>query len=223
MLFRLRANIVRELPYHMRPDWVDIEKADLPHLYIVPCSEWYLDTGCTFRLADVPANLKAGRHPVDHLAKVDAIAPSLADYEAATTSEVLILNAADRAGPYTIIEGTHRAAALYGDHLRAPNLPWRAILVADPEIAHSPWHIESPQAKRTLNLCAWAALTSLTITAFELMRCADLRVQWLWWQELRTSPGSVELPGAVCADGEDVLGCCRGADRVLLPPRVAAD
>jgi hypothetical protein len=112
MLFSIRANIVRELPYQMRPDWAYIEEADLPNLYIIPCSEWYLDTGCTFRLSDVPANLKAGRHPVDHLAKIDAIALSLADYESSTTSDVLMLNSADRTGPYTIIEGNHRGCAL---------------------------------------------------------------------------------------------------------------
>ncbi len=136
---------------------VDIEDADIASLYILPCREWYLDSGRTFRLADVPANLAPGRHPVGHLAKVDAIAPSLADYEAATTREVLILNAAEQTGPYTIIEGTHRATALYRNQLGKPNMPWRAILVADPLIKQSPWHIESLRAGITLNLCAWEA------------------------------------------------------------------
>jgi hypothetical protein len=156
MLFSIRANILQELPYAMRPDLVDIEEADIASLYVIPCSEWYLDSGRTFRLADVAANLAPGRHLVDHLAKVDSIASLLAAYEAPTTREVLILNAADRAGPYTIIEGTHRAAALHRNHLAKPNMPWRAILVADPSIKQSQWHIESLQAQRTLNLCAWA-------------------------------------------------------------------
>jgi hypothetical protein len=157
MLFGTRGNILQELPYQMLPEWVNVEEPDLPNLYIIPCREWYLDTGCTFRLEDVPANLTAGRHPVDHLAKVNAITPSLADYDAATTSEALVLIAADRAGPYTIIDGTHRAAALYRNHLGKPNMPWKGILVADPAIAQSAWHVESPQAKRNLNLCAWEA------------------------------------------------------------------
>ena len=157
LLFSTRAVILRELPYEMQPEWVNIQEIDLANLYILPCREWYLDTGRSFRLADVPANLRAGRHPIDHLAKVDAITPSLVDYDAATTSEALILIAADLAGPYTIIDGTHRAAALYRDQLAKPNLPWKGILVADPAIAQSTWHIESPQAKRNLNLCAWEA------------------------------------------------------------------
>lgn len=137
MLFSNRRPILQELPYEMRPEWVNIRADDLANLYIIPCREWYLDTGRSFRLADTPGNLKAGRHPVDHLAKVDAIAPSLANYDAATTTEALILIASDRAGPYMIIDGTHRAAALYRNQLATPNLPWKGILVADEAIALS--------------------------------------------------------------------------------------
>jgi hypothetical protein len=155
MLFSNRGVILQELPYEMQPEWVNIQEDDLANLYIIPCREWYLDTGRSFRLADVPANLRAGRHPIDHLAKVDAITLSLA--AADTICEALILIAADRAGPIMIIDGTHRAAALYRNRLAKPNLPWKGILVADPAIAQSIWHIESPQAKRNLNLFAWEA------------------------------------------------------------------
>jgi hypothetical protein len=157
MLFSNRGPILQELPYEMQPEWVNIRENDLANLYIIPCREWYLDTGRSFRLADVPGNLKAGRHPVDHLAKVDAIAPSLANYDAGATTEALILIASDRAGPYMIIDGTHRAAALYRNQLVKSNLPWRGILVSDAIIAQSVWYIDSPLAKRNLNLFAWDA------------------------------------------------------------------
>jgi hypothetical protein len=157
MLFSNRGPILQEVPYEMRPEWANIRENDLPNLYIIPCREWYLDTGRSFRLADVPGNLKAGRHPVDHLAKVDAIAPSLTNYDAATTTEALILIASGRAGPYMIIDGTHRAAALYRNQLVKPNLPWKGILVSDATIAQSVWYIDSPLAKRSLNLFAWDA------------------------------------------------------------------
>ena len=153
MLFSIRANIIQELPHGMRPDLVDIEDADIASLYILPCREWYLDSGRTFRLADVPANLAPGRHPVGHLAKVDAIAPSLADYEAATTREVLILNAAEQTGPYTIIEGTHRATALYRNQLGKPNMPWRANWLPTHSLSNLPG-TSNRSGRGSLSTCA---------------------------------------------------------------------
>ena len=38
----------------------------------------------------------------------------------------------------------------------------------------------------------------------------------MWGLEVRTSRAPVGLPGAVCADREDVVGRDGGADRVLL-------
>lgn len=165
LLFRHRGPILQPLPYEMQPEWVNIEPADLSDLYIVPTFDWYLDTGRTFRLIDTAANLAAGRgflgpqgqEPVDHLTKVNDLALRLANYDAATTDEVLILIAADWAGPFTIIDGTHRAAALYRNHLAAPNMPWSGLLVVDDAVAECVWHIESPSAQGNLNSCAWNA------------------------------------------------------------------
>jgi hypothetical protein len=125
--------------------------------------------GGTFHLVDTAANLAADRgllspqgpQPIEHLAKVDAIAPTLAGYNCTTTREVLILIAANRSGPYTIIDGTHRAAALYRRHLSQPNMPWRGILVADPAIAQSLWHIESPRAAANIGNLKRAAAQRL--------------------------------------------------------------
>jgi hypothetical protein len=49
----------------------------------------------------------------------------LAGYDDAATDEVIILIARDVAGPYTIIDGTHRPTALYLSHLTTPNTPWK--------------------------------------------------------------------------------------------------
>lgn len=163
LLFRDRQKILQELPYEMQPEWVNIEPADLPNLYVVPTFDWFLDTGRTYRLIDTTANLAPGRgfltaqgrRPTEHLAKVDGLASRLANYDAATTDEVLILIAADGAGPFTIIDGTHRATALYRNYVAEPNMPWRGILVVDQAIAECLWHIESPSAQRNLNMCAW--------------------------------------------------------------------
>jgi hypothetical protein len=60
---------------------------------------------------------------------------------------VLILIAADRAGPYTLVDGNHRAAALYRNYLIVPNVPWRALLVASKVIGKCVWHVESKNAR----------------------------------------------------------------------------
>ena len=158
LLYRHREPILKELPDEFHPVWVNIEEADLADLYILPCLDWYLATGGTFRLVDTAANLAAGREfrfghirlPIDHRAKVNAIASTLADYDAATTDEVPILIAADESGPYTIIDGAHRAAALYRNYLTEPNMPWKGLLVVDRAIVESLWHIESQKAKQSI-------------------------------------------------------------------------
>lgn len=169
LLYRSRGPILDQLPGKFDPAWVEIEETDLHALFIVPCLEWFLDTGGTFRLVDTAANLAAGRgflslqgaQPIGHLTRVDAIAPTLADYDCATTSEVLILIAANLSGPYTIIDGTHRAAALYRQHLSEPNMPWRGILVAEPAIGESLWHIDSARAAANIANLRLAAAQNL--------------------------------------------------------------
>jgi hypothetical protein len=158
LLRRHREPILKELPEKTSPVCVDIEEADLLKLYILPCFDWYLDTGETFRLVDTPAHLAAGReflgwsrpYRFEHLSKVDAMAPALVGYEAATTNEVLILIAEDRSGPYTIIDGTHRATALYRSYLTGTKMPWRGIIVVNQAIAGCLWHIESPRARANM-------------------------------------------------------------------------
>lgn len=155
LLHRDRAKILDELPDSFEAHLVDIEKDDLPKVYIVPTFDWYLDTGRTFGVVETATHLRPGRGyrlpmgtvAIEHHKRVDEIAPSFTDYDATTTDELLILIASDLAGPYTIIDGTHRAAALYRHNLTAPNTPWRAILAVADEMASSMWHIESTQAQ----------------------------------------------------------------------------
>lgn len=72
--------------------------------------------------------------------------------------EPLILISPTAAGPHTIIDGTHRAAALYGNHLRKPNMPWEGILIRDPLIEQSAWFISSKVAQlKIAQDRAWAA------------------------------------------------------------------
>jgi len=156
LLYRHREPILNGLPSNFDPLWADIEETDLANLHILPSLEWYLDTGGTFRLVDTDANLAHGRelrlgqihYPFDHLTKIEDFTPRLVDYDAATTRQILILIAADQAGPYVIIDGTHRAAALYRNYLTKPNMPWKVLLIVDRTIADSTWYIESQIAKQ---------------------------------------------------------------------------
>jgi hypothetical protein len=103
--------------------WVSIHETDLPGLYIVPSNDWHLDTGRSFLLSDLPGNLRAGRSVDDghdpwypkHKERIDELQRLLADYNVKSTEHSLLLIAPSDAGPYTIFDGNHRAAALFYD------------------------------------------------------------------------------------------------------------
>jgi hypothetical protein len=153
-LLRHRAVILDEIPPGALAYHVLVEEADLPGLYIVPTGDWYQDTGGSFRLSDTPANLRPGRQadprlqlgPIEHYDKVRAKAQYMSTYGTAA-DEVLIIISPSSAGPYTIIDGTHRAAALYGENTGNPNTPWRGIVIRDPLIEQSRWSISSKSAQ----------------------------------------------------------------------------
>ncbi len=136
--------------------WVNIHEADLPCLYIVPSNDWYLDTGRSFLLSDLPGNLQPGRSVDDghgpwlprHKERIEELQNRLTDYDAESTEHTLVLIAPSEAGPYTIIDGNHRAGALY----MSPNrrLPWRGILAVGPGIADSRWYANSAMAQTVM-------------------------------------------------------------------------
>ena len=167
---RGRSPIISLLPSVPNAKLVNVTPGDLSELYIVPTPEWYMDTGGTYMLTDTLANLKPGRcvnygngfQPINTYADVRAKTRYLAGYDASTTDEALILIAPREDGPYTIIDGTHRAAALYLNHLQSTNMPWKAILIDRPEVAYCRWHIDSRIAREAIrNYSSAAAQGSL--------------------------------------------------------------
>jgi hypothetical protein len=142
------------LPENVSPKWVLIEEADLPNLFIVPSYDWYWPTGGTFRLMDTAGNL--GSSSGDHFDAVNAKSGYMRGYDHAATREVLILVAPSEAGPFTIIDGNHRAINLYLSPDRKSTIPWKGILIDDPLIAYYKWFINSPQARFWLQ--RWAAV-----------------------------------------------------------------
>ena len=77
------------------------------------------------------------------------------------SDEVLILISPGMTGPYTIIDGTHRAAALYGKHAGKTNISWKGILICDALIAHSMWSINSKVAQSNITQFALMASQQL--------------------------------------------------------------
>lgn len=154
----------------MSVKWAEVERGDLLNLYIVPTPHWYLNTGGNFRLSSVETNLRPGRKSsipglgkIEGYEKVDRLRKQLATYDAATTDEILIMIATSDVGPYTIIDGNHRAAALHLNDLSTPNMPWKGLLITGPSIASSPWDINSSSAQSNMNVWKnWADLGALT-------------------------------------------------------------
>lgn len=130
-----RGQIIYNMPSIKDVQRIAIEPSDLQKLYLVSSTEWNTRTGGNYRLTDTTRTLKPGS---DTDVKVTAILNKLGDKLA---GEVIILVATNRLGPYSIIDGNHRAIALYRRYLQNPQMPpWRSLLIVDPEMQMSPWH-----------------------------------------------------------------------------------
>jgi hypothetical protein len=158
-LLSYRGPVVDQIPAVSRYWHVRMEEDDLPNLHLITVWDWFLDTGRTFRLADIEAHLQPGRggiingsrQDIYHHQDVQTKASYLEEYDAESSDEYLVLVACSRAGPFTIIDGTHRACALYLQHRREPNMPWRGILVESPDMDSNRWHIESPVTPQVIS------------------------------------------------------------------------
>jgi hypothetical protein len=159
ILYSHRRPLLDPIPSDARCQQVLIEEADLPKLFILTCWDWYLDTGGTFALTNTLAHLKrdrggvigGSRERVDHVSTVNEKIPFVRHHDAATSDEYLILVAAHENGPYTIIDGTHRAAALLAQHQEAPNMPWNGIFIESPMMGRNRWHIAFDQTPEILS------------------------------------------------------------------------
>lgn len=147
ILHHYRSFILDYIPGDASYRHVQLEQDDLPKLFLLTCWDWFLDTGRMYALANTLAHLKHGRggniggkrEAVDHLRTVEQKRQYLRDHE--SSDEYLILVATKDSGPYTIIDGTHRAAALLIEHQEKTNMPWSAILIDSPYMTANRWHI----------------------------------------------------------------------------------
>jgi hypothetical protein len=154
-----RGPIVDPIPVDARYRHVRIEEHDLPDISILTCWDWFLDTGRTFALTNTLTHLQQGRggvingsrQRVVHFQTVKEKIPYIQDHGSDVFDEYLILVATEERGPYTIIDGTHRAAALLTEHQHSPNTPWNAILIDSPSMTANRWHIGFADAPHILS------------------------------------------------------------------------
>ena len=151
-----RHFILDYIPGNARYRYVRVVEDELPRLFILTCWDWFLDTGRMFALTNTLTHLQHGRGgdiggrrvPIDHLRIVEEKIAYMRIHEADVSDEYLILVATKESGPYTIIDGTHRAAALLKEHQGKPATPWNAILIDSMNMTANRWHVgfvDAPQ------------------------------------------------------------------------------
>jgi len=128
-----RAKILAYMPPIVGAQRVVVEENDLAKLYLVSSSEWLARTRKKFRLIDNVGPLA----DADTDRKIEMIDARFGD---AIADQSLILIAANQSGPYSIIDGNHRAIALYRRYARQLNTPWKGILITHPQMSGSAWH-----------------------------------------------------------------------------------
>ncbi len=157
-----RGFVLDYVPADARYRRVQVEEDDLPKLFFLTCWDWFLDTGRMFALTNTLTHLQHGRggdiegrrERIDHLRIVEEKIPYIRNYQADASHEYLILVATSETGPYTIIDGTHRAAALLREHQEKPTTPWNAILIDSASMTANRWHVGfagAPQIVSGLN------------------------------------------------------------------------
>jgi hypothetical protein len=144
-----RGPVLNRIPADARYRYVRLEASDLPSLYVIAVWDWFLDTGRTFELLNTLTHLRHGRggvingarQSIDHLQRVRETIEFIDQHPHEHSDEQLILIAVAESGPYTIIDGTHRAAALLRRHQASPTTPWNAILIESKRMTANSWHI----------------------------------------------------------------------------------
>lgn len=157
LLYR-RGKIIRLLPQDIVWHIVKIEQNDIKNLYIIPSFDWFLDTGRTFKLVDVLKNLSPNRGyyfslefrgPITHFNEVNRILAFWESNKEARLDEYLILVSTSKRGPFTIIDGTHRAVAyLKKEESCKGTFFCKAYCGISQKCKFFGWHIESDKARQ---------------------------------------------------------------------------
>lgn len=158
-----RGPILDPLPPDIIWHAVNVGQSDVEKLYIIPIFDWFLDTGRTFSLVGTLEHLAPNRGyynqsrevcTIDHFNEVSRKLSFWGCYKEAQANERLILVATETKGPFTIIDGTHRAVAYLKKEKDALSVfPWKGYLGISPNCRTYRWHVESDEAKQHIKLC----------------------------------------------------------------------
>jgi hypothetical protein len=157
-----RSAILNTLPQDVSWKKVALEEPDIEKIYIVPVYDWFLDTGKTFKLKDVPDNLSAHRgHAISQLSPISPThhekIHSMINNGQIEGELVMITSAIDTGMP-TLIDGTHRGTALL---IKGALQGVNTYIGISPNMVSSRWSVENPifhKVKRDLNQWVEAGL-----------------------------------------------------------------
>lgn len=111
-----RKPIMDHVPTNIEWHKVEIESGDIESMHILAIWDWFLDTGRTYKLSQIPSKLSSGHgHRIsnfppgaaDHKSKID-------EMEKVMGKDVqdIVMISTSHSGPFTIIDGTHRSSLL---------------------------------------------------------------------------------------------------------------
>ncbi len=150
-----RNPILNKIPTDTEWTMVEVGKEDTKSIYIIPIFNWFLDSGKTFELQKAFQEISpnrgyrdnVGNQKITHYEEVKSKLQYWKGHSNVSKDEKIILVGITSEGPFTIIDGTHRAIAFE----RINNgYPWYAFLGISKGMINYQWHIESPQAKHNL-------------------------------------------------------------------------
>lgn len=156
-LLRLRrGNLVDALPVNTVWSLVTMQPQDFAQVFILPSFDWYLDTGGTFRLLETRSHLQPGRGFLSEQGKrrrtlhhhhVQNILRKRQGNPSTWAADPIIIVTATTGGPWTIIDGTHRATAFVQT---AIDVSLTAYCGYSRLMRRYGWHIESAGARNRI-------------------------------------------------------------------------
>ncbi len=144
LLMCRRNGILNKIPRNTEWKIVEISKEDVNNIFIIPVDNWFLDTGKTFKLQSAFKEISPSGN---HVNVVNHILHHWKTHSDVVKDETIIMIGITKNGPFTIIDGTHRAVAFE----RINNgYPWQAFCGISKSMINCGWHIESPLAKNNV-------------------------------------------------------------------------
>jgi len=152
-----RNPILNGIPSDTECAMFEVGKKDIKNIYIIPCRNWFLDTGKTFELQTAFEDILHNRgyqdgngnnQVFDNLNKVNQIIQYWKINLDVEKDEKLIIVGNTEEGPFTIIDGTHRAIAF---EKTINSYPWHAFVGISKGMINYEWHIESHYARARIN------------------------------------------------------------------------